>query len=146
MRHTCYALFLLLVIGGCQRLGGPGPGTGNQSLGGGSGSVPVGVYQGVVEMEGGEIPSALQVLPVSGREVKGILQLPGGIVAEGTGTLVGNELRLEMAYGGQCPGRIVLVGNWTVQTDTLSGVIEASDCTGKAEGVFRFTGVMGSAP
>ena len=71
------------------------------------------------------------------RELLGILVTPEGIRAEGEGSLRGREIRLELHYGGDCPGTMVLVGEWNQESNGIQGVVRASDCTGQAEGAFQ---------
>jgi hypothetical protein len=90
-------------------------------------------------MDGGELTAALQLIRDGRRDLRGILQAVSGLVAEGKGDLSGREFQLELVYGGQCPGRMLLVGEWDPDTDSVFGVVRASDCTGPAEGTFRFS-------
>lgn len=98
------------------------------------------VYQGFLMIDGGEVPAALQLVRDGRRGLLGALQATSGIEAEGTGRLRGEAMELELSYGGACPGRLVLEGRWDRETENLSGTVRATDCTGSAEGTFRFSG------
>ena len=97
------------------------------------------VYQGRLSMEGGDVPAALELVREGRRDVKGALQAASGLLADGTGRLDGSTLRIELTYGGECPGRMLLVGDWDRDEGTYEGTVQASDCTGRSEGVFRFS-------
>lgn len=131
---------VLALLAGCQRVGlwtpgsdGPGP-----AATGASSSVPDGVYQGFIKLEGGRTNAALQVTESGRTSVDGVLQLSSDWVAEGEGTRRGPDLRLELRYGGDCPGTLTLSGRWDAALQTLTGEVHASDCTGTAQGVFSF--------
>ena len=135
----CFAMGILLA-GGCQIVGKPStpqpapdaePDPPELGLGGV-------VYSGSLELEGGEITAALEIAPQGEREVRGALQTTSGLEADGEGVFRGGTLRLTLEYGGECPGRMRLEGPWDPMVGTFSGVVIAQDCTGEAEGTFRF--------
>jgi hypothetical protein len=97
------------------------------------------VYQGVLSIDGGDVPAALELIREGGRDVRGALQTSSGLMADGTGRIRGETLRLELTYGGDCPGRMLLEGEWDQSLGTFEGVLDASDCTGQSEGTFRFS-------
>lgn len=131
----------LALLHGCQMVGGSRT---SQDSDQGSprrpaSDFPAGVYQGALDMEGGEIPAALELIPRGRRDLRGILQAVSGLVAEGTGRRAGKSFHLELVYGGECPGRMTLDGEWSPESDSVLGVVRAIDCTGAAEGTFRFS-------
>ncbi len=129
---------LILFLGSCQVIGG-GPkspsGTGIPEPGRAEGVV----YQGSLVLEGGEIPGALELIREGRRGIRGALQTSTGLVADGVGSLRGRALTLELAYGGDCPGRMRLEGEWDEGEGRYQGTVQASDCTGSAAGTFRFS-------
>lgn len=124
----------ILLTTGCQGIGGLGAGPGTTELQEGV------VYQGFIEIDGSDLPAALEIIDREGRPVRGRLQASSGLTAEGAGRLRGRTLRLELTYGGDCPGRMKFEGEWNQDAQTYEGVLEASDCTGKGQGHFRFSG------
>ncbi|MFC1575798.1 hypothetical protein ACFL5A_04060 [Gemmatimonadota bacterium] len=98
---------------------------------------PHGMYSGSFQIEGGETAVNLNLTRRGDRDLLGVLVTPDGIRAEGAGSLRGQEIRLELRYGGDCPGTMVLVGEWNQETNGIQGVVRASDCTGQAEGTFQ---------
>ena len=113
-------------------------------LGGSSGTSGPGsdegvVYQGFIEIDGGEFPAALEIIRAEGPSVRGALQTSSGLQAEGEGRIRGKTLTLDLTYGGDCPGRMALEGEWDEDTRTYEGIVEASDCTGSGRGGFRFS-------
>ena len=128
---------LALLSNGCQIIGGrpeaQSPGTD------GPGSTDGVLYQGAIMMDGGDIPAALEIVREGRRGLWGAMQTTSGIEAEGGGSLRGRSFHLELSYGGECPGRMVLDGEWDPDTSSIAGTIEASDCTGAANGTFRFS-------
>ena len=135
------AAILLLVVAGCQAVGRtPAP---SESTPGTSAraaeSGPSGVFHGALNMDGGEISAALQLIREGRRGLRGLLQAVSGLEAEGEGRLDGREFQMELVYGGECPGKMALTGEWDPETDSISGVVRATDCTGAGEGTFRFS-------
>ena len=134
-------LSLLLVtvtvwwLAGCNLIGGSGPGPGATGAESSQGVV----YQGFIEIDGGNLTSALEIIREGRQDVRGALQTSSGLLAEGEGRLRGRTLSLELVYGGTCPGRMILEGNWDQGARIYEGVVEASDCTGRGEGTFRFS-------
>jgi len=98
------------------------------------------VYQGIIEIGGGSLPAALEIVQEGRRDVRGALQTVSGLLAEGEGRLRGNRLELELVYGGDCPGQMSLDGEWDQESQIYRGTMQASDCTGNGEGTFLFTG------
>jgi hypothetical protein len=90
-------------------------------------------------MEGGEVPAALELIPMGRQDLRGVLQAVSGLVAEGTGRRAGRSFSLELVYGGECPGRMILDGEWAAENASLVGVVQANDCTGAAKGTFQFS-------
>ena len=126
---------VLLLLAGCQMIGGSGSGTEATGAEARHGVV----YQGFLEMDGGKVPAALEILREGRRGVRGALQASSGLMAEGEGRLRGETLRLDLVYGGDCPGRMSLEGEWNQDSQTYEGVVDASDCTGSSQGAFRFS-------
>jgi len=115
-------------------IGGPGGASGNPGPGSNEGVV----YQGFIEIDGGELPAALEIIRAGGRNIRGALQTSSGLLAEGEGRVRGKTLTLDLTYGGDCPGRMALEGEWDQDSRTYEGIVEASDCTGNGRGGFRF--------
>jgi hypothetical protein len=122
----------VLPISGCQVLGGPGP-----FRSAGEGGSPV--YQGVLSLEGSELPAALEISRTGRRTVEAALQATSGLLADGEGQVRGSKLTLDLAYGGECPGWMKLEGPWNENAGTFEGVVTAQDCTGGSEGTFEFS-------
>ena len=97
------------------------------------------VYQGSIFLEGGEISAALEIVRMGGRRIRGALQTTTGLLADGEGEVRGNTLRLVLTYGGDCPGRMSLEGEWDQEEGWYEGTVEATDCTGRGRGSFRFS-------
>jgi len=131
-------LVLLLASGGCQLIGRGSPGPEAPRASEVSVPMPSGLFQGFMEMEGGRVEGSLTLTPRSGRELEGVFESPPSLVATGRGTVRGSDLSLELAYGGECPGRLRLRGSWEAVSGTISGRATARDCTGEAEGTFLF--------
>jgi hypothetical protein len=132
-------LGLALAVGlstGCQLIGGSSRSDdtrGEPRLGfGGT------VYHGELELDGGEVPAALEIAHQGGREVLVALQTTSGLEADGTGEVRRGTLTVTLQYGGDCPGRITLEGPWDEEGGVFSGTASAVDCTGRAEGTFWF--------
>ena len=139
-----------LIVTGCRLIGGGSPGTTSSSAPSGPpaqpGAVPGDpdlvrgvVYQGYIEVDQGKLPAALEIVREGRQAIRGALQTNSGLLAEGEGRLSGSTLRLELMYGGTCPGRMLLEGEWDQDALTYEGTVEASDCTGGGGGTFRFS-------
>ncbi|MCJ7628696.1 MAG: hypothetical protein MUO50_09955 [Longimicrobiales bacterium] len=136
-----------LLLAGCHVVGGSGPGPSSPEATGATdptdptdpGFSQGMVYQGFIEIEGGRVTAALEIVRRGRREVSGALQTGSGLMAEGEGRLSGQTLTLELVYGGTCPGRMSLEGEWDQDSGSYEGVVEATDCTGKGGGFFRFS-------
>ena len=102
-------------------------------------AVPQGDFRGVLLVEGESMQAHLLLLQEAGGGFSGILEGPVDFRAEGRGTVSGREVRLELSYGGECPGTMVLIGDWVPDSDTFSGIVRANDCTGPGQGTFRFS-------
>ena len=127
-----------LLLAGCQLIGGGGPSpSGPETAEAVSGQSAV--YQGVLSMDGGDIPAALEIVREGGRNVRGALQATSGLQADGEGRIRGETLTLDLVYGGDCPGRMHLEGEWDEDSRIYEGVVEAQDCTGRGQGTFRFS-------
>ena len=125
----------VLSLTGCQMIEGLGSGPGPT----GPGSPEGVVYQGFIEIDGGDLQAALEIIRRGGRAVRGALQASSGLMAEGEGQLRGQNLKLELTYGGDCPGRMSFDGEWDQESQSYEGEVEASDCTGSGKGRFRFS-------
>jgi hypothetical protein len=97
------------------------------------------VYQGHLDMEGSRIQAALELRREGGRTVRGALQGGSGLLADGVGTMRGGTLTLLLTYGGDCPGEMKLEGSWDQGEKVFFGQVDASDCTGRSSGTFRFS-------
>ncbi|MBT8396397.1 MAG: hypothetical protein KJN92_05500 [Gemmatimonadetes bacterium] len=97
------------------------------------------VYQGFLEMDGGRVEAALELIHEGRRRVRGALQGASGLMADGEGVLRGETLSLLLTYGGTCPGRMELEGVWDREARVFAGAVEASDCTGPGQGTFHFS-------
>jgi len=132
----CFVLaFTALSLGSCQIIGGSGP-SGVESGGSGGGEV----YQGFLEIDGGRVTAALELIRAGRSDVRGALQATSGLLADGEGKLRGRVLTLDLSYEGECPGRMSLEGEWDREERTYQGTVEASDCTGGGRGRFSFSG------
>ena len=141
-RSRCARFLGLLCLGslffsGCQIVGG---GRGPEE----TGPLPPGtvrgvVYQGTLSLDGGDISAALELIREGGGEIRGALETTSGLRADGLGRLRGRNLRLTLSYGGDCPGRMDLDGEWLPEMGTYGGVVEAQDCTGQGRGTFFFS-------
>ena len=100
--------------------------------------LPEGEFRGELLVEGDRMPAHLALRRQTGSTFHGILEGPVEFRAEGPGTATGPELRLELSYGGDCPGTMTLEGSWDPDAGVLSGIVRASDCTGRGQGTFRF--------
>jgi len=120
---------LVLLLSGCQAIGGSSP-----FLTSGEGGGPV--YQGVLSLEGSDVAAALEITPTGRRRVRAALQADSGLVADGVGSVRGSALTIELEYGGDCPGRMTLEGDWDEPAGTYRGTVVAQDCTGRGEGTF----------
>lgn len=127
----------LVLAGGCQMIGG-GPSASHPIEAPPPGTQTGTVYQGVLFMEGGEISAALELAREGRTRVMGALQTSTGLLADGEGEARGEQLRLTLRYGGECPGRMVMDGEWDRDAQTYEGDVEASDCTGQSRGTFSF--------
>jgi hypothetical protein len=96
------------------------------------------VYHGELELDGGTIAAALEIARQGRRDVRVALQTSSGVEADGRGVIRGGTLTVILEYGGDCPGRITLEGPWDEEAGVFSGLASAVDCTGRAEGTFRF--------
>jgi hypothetical protein len=132
-------LLLNLLVGGCQLVGSPRalPDPAPREV---PGSPHLqGTYRGVLAIDGGEVPAILELRQPGGRRLEGILGLSSDFEAMGQGESgEGGRMELELRYDGACPGHMTLQG--TLEPgEVLTGVVTASDCTGRAEGTFRFS-------
>ncbi len=130
---------VLVLVNGCQLVGGGGPRSAFDTAEDRStASAPEGRFEGFLEIEGGRVEGAL-TLTSSGPLAFDVLfeSLPD-LVARGPGRLRDRWVRLELSYGGACPGRMKLDGRWEEELGRLTGSVEASDCTGVAGGTFLF--------
>ena len=126
-----------LSLGACQVIGGSGAGPSPTDTGEfGTGEV----YQGFLEMDGGRVSAALEMVREGRRGVRGALQATSGLLADGEGEVRGGTLSLNLSYQGDCPGRMFLEGEWDQDAKTYEGTVEASDCTGNGRGTFSFSG------
>jgi len=128
---------LLIPFSACQFIGGSSPGPGEAAPSEGSPGRGA-IYQGVLILDGGEMTAALELVPGGGRSVRAGPQTSSGLVADGEGRVSGGRLRLELFYGGDCPGHMVLEGTWDREAPRYEGRLDAEDCTGGSTGTFRF--------
>jgi hypothetical protein len=133
MRFRIFPRLVLLTVltSGCQLIGGSDPPSPTP------GAVRGVVYQGSLTMDGGSISGGLEIIRSGGR-VRGALQTTSGLVADGQGQSRGRILTLELSYGGDCPGVMVLEGEWDEDAERFQGTVTAVDCTGTASGTFSF--------
>jgi hypothetical protein len=141
-------LTLALTAGGCTTVGAPGPARSGppsnpeqrmQRSETVYSAAPDGIYQGVMQLDGGQIGAALELQEAEGGTLRAYLQLSTDWVAEGKGDRRRNGLRVELSYDSGCPGTMILTGRWEPASDRLAGEVRASDCTGGAEGTFSFS-------
>ncbi len=83
--------------------------------------------------------AALELVGSGGSTVHAYLQLSTDWVAEGEGNRRGDAVRIELTYDSGCPGTMTLTGRWDPNQARLAGDVQASDCTGRAEGTFAFS-------
>jgi hypothetical protein len=136
-RTVLFFSALLIPLNACQLLGGSSPGVGEADPLEGLSRGGV-VYHGGLFIDGGELTAALELVPEGGRSVRAGLETSSGLVADGEGRVRGRNLRLELAYGGDCPGQMVLDGTWDRDNLRYEGRLDAEDCTGESTGTFRF--------
>ena len=92
------------------------------------------VYGGSVTFSGDRIALTLEFVDASG-EVSARLSIPSlELDAGGAGEIMGDEISLELAYGGECPGRLTLYGSFREERRRLEGRLTARDCTGEESG------------
>jgi hypothetical protein len=98
-----------------------------------------GVWLGGVDVEGQTIDGTLE-LTQDGSDLEAVFTSPGvGLTAEGSGTISADgEVRIVLGYNLQCPGTAEMLGDRSADGQTLSGLVQASDCTGQIEGAFDF--------
>lgn len=125
-------VMLAILTYGCQTIGEIGPFDSSHPHDGT-------VYQGLIILDGGEMTAALEIQRLGNRGARGALQTSSGLLADGEGQIRGETLTLTLVYGGECPGRLTLEGEWDRDDLTFEGIVRAFDCTGPAEGTFRFS-------
>lgn len=131
--------FAILLAGGCQLVSGRTPDTGFDAAEDRSTApVPEGRFEGFIEIEGGRVEGTLTLTPSGPLSFEGLFDSSPDLLARGPGRLRDRWVRLELSYGGSCPGRMRLDGRWRDEAGELSGSVEASDCTGEAKGTFLF--------
>jgi len=133
------AIVMISALQGCTLVGSSG---GRSRTGPASevdGPMPQGAFRGFMEIEGGRIDGVLTLTPKGGSDLEGFFEAPPDLEAIGRGAFRDEELRLELSYEGACPGKMTLTGRWQEGPGTLSGVLRADDCTGRAEGTFLFS-------
>jgi len=131
-------VLVALGMSGCRLVGG-GHSEGPEREGDtAAGTIPEGSYRGFLEIEGGRVSGTLTIRPVFGSEFAGSFDSSQGLLATGRGEARGEGFRLELSYGGECPGRMALTGRWESAAFRLTGSVRASDCTGVAVGTFLF--------
>lgn len=94
-------------------------------------------YRGSVFLEGEEIAVDL-TLSRRGSVATGALSSPMGLSAAGNGTIEGGHVRLDLAYGDECPGRLLLDGQ-LLADGPIQGSVRAVDCTGAVTGRLDLT-------
>jgi len=97
-----------------------------------------GTLGGVVIVEGTEIEGLLELSTASEGFQARFHSESFGFEASGEGRLDGGRLRLELEYDVDCPGELRMLGPYDAEGGRWSGELVASDCTGDAEGSFRF--------
>jgi hypothetical protein len=95
------------------------------------------LYHGSLLLEGEEIAVDL-TLETRGPAATGTLTSPVGLSAVGNGRLQGNRVRLDLAYGDECPGRLELDGELQIE-GPIRGTVQAVDCTGRVTGRIDLT-------
>jgi len=132
-------LLLILWPSGCRLIGlgetDPGlPPNPRTSL-----PMPQGTFQGFIEVDGGRVEGQLSLTPGDGAELQASFAGPPDLLATGPGGMYDDEINLNLRYEGDCSGSMTLMGTWEPGPGRLTGVVQARDCTGQAEGTFLFT-------
>ncbi len=94
-----------------------------------------GVYTGTVDVGEDRFAAELTVQQ-RGHRLEGELA-SRALRASGSGEIEGEGFRLELGYGDECRGVLVLSGRQT-SDGRLIGSALARDCTGRASGSFTF--------
>jgi hypothetical protein len=95
-------------------------------------------YGGTVVLGGQSLPAVLRLSGPGDRIVEGELRIdPLDLTARGRGTRDRASLSLELAYAGECPGKIELAARPGDREGTLDGTLVANDCTGSEKGTVR---------
>ena len=129
----------VLLASGCQLVSGRTPNTGFDAAEDRStASVPEGSFEGFIEIEGGRVEGTLTLTPSGPLSFEGLFDSSPDLLARGPGRLRDQWVRLELVYSGSCPGQMKLDGRWEEAEGSLTGSVEASDCTGVAKGTFLF--------
>lgn len=117
--------------------GGP-----SASNGPGAATVPqvAGAWTGGVTVEGQTVPGTL-TLTQDGATLSASFSAPAfGLTAEGGGTIASDgAVEIQLNYDMQCPGTATMRGTLNEAGNTISGTVQASDCTGQMLGAFDFT-------
>ncbi len=99
-----------------------------------------GAWAGGVTVEGQTIPGTL-TLTQDGATLSASFNAPAfGLTAEGGGTVTSEGgVEVQLNYNMQCPGTATMRGTLNDAGDTISGTVQASDCTGQMLGAFEFS-------
>ena len=97
-----------------------------------------GLFGGVVTVDGTEIEGLLELTSSEDGYLADFNSESFGFSASGDGAMEGRRLRLELDYDMDCRGELRLLGPYDPEQGTWTGELVASDCTGNAEGTFRF--------
>ncbi|GMR14004.1 MAG: hypothetical protein BMS9Abin29_2232 [Gemmatimonadota bacterium] len=134
MRRALLLALGAIVLGGCAGAGTQAPvGVQPQAL-----QLPY-VYRGSLEIEGNRVSSTLRIQQTGAALTSRLTSVDLGMDAAGIGSVNGSEVDFMMAYGAACRGTARLVGRIAETTFDYTGRINASDCTGEAEGSFTFS-------
>lgn len=98
-----------------------------------------GTWTGSITVEGQPIDGTLEI-DQDTADLTGIFTAPAlRVSAEGAGTIsAAGEMHLVLSYDLQCPGTAEMVGSRSPDGTSLTGALEAADCTGAISGSFAF--------
>lgn len=115
---------------------------GPSSSGGAAPALPqvAGAWTGGVTVEGQTVPGTL-TLAQDGAVLSASFVAPAfGLSAEGGGTISSDGgIEVQLNYDMQCPGTATMRGTLNDAGNSISGTVQASDCTGQMVGAFDFT-------
>ncbi len=138
-RRISATLALVLFASGCTLVrgvstpGGP-DGAPSVEVAGAENAETMRTYGGSVTFDGNRISILLELVGVDS-DFSARLSIPSlDLDAGGAGKVEGEQLSVELAYAGTCPGQLRLSGRFREGMRRIEGRLTASDCTGEEEG------------